>query len=219
MDFLHVSLVVKNLAKFHAFSLVAEKLYPEKFNDIKRALSKDVQYSDLNSIPNSLIWYFNASVSVITDPGRKPVEVVLVDYQLARFASPATDISYFLYMSANYDFLSKYYDQLLDIYYGTMAGILRQCDIDIQETFPRHILHDHLKEYSVLGLVEALISMKIVTAESEEAQKMLEMKHQVPNGLHEFETQNQIMFVERVNGIVKFFFERNFTLDGVIIEQ
>ncbi|XP_045498257.1 uncharacterized protein LOC123696229, partial [Colias croceus] len=187
-----------------------------ELNSVLHLINTRTPVSKYNVICHSDCWNNN---NLFKYQGENPVDVVLVDYQLARFASPVTDISYFLYMSANYDFLSKYYDQLLDIYYGTVAGILRECDIDIEETFPRHILQDHLKEYSVLGLVEALISMKIVTAESEEAQKMLEMKHQAPNDLHEYETQNQIMFVERVNGIVKFFFERNFTLDGVLIKQ
>lgn len=118
-------------------------------------------------------------------------------------------------MCTNMDFLTKYYDRLLDIYYGTCSAILRECYIDIKEIYPRQVFEEQLKDHSQFGLVEALISMKIITAECEEAQRMTESKRQTADEtkIEEYEIQNQDVFVRRVNGIVNFFFERNYSLD------
>ncbi|CAF4903798.1 unnamed protein product [Pieris macdunnoughi] len=260
IDFEHVSLVIKNLAKLHAFSFITSELHPDKFEEFKQQLNKDVQYSEIRNIPKSLIYYFNASLSVISNEkykdklrnisrhiafilnkysapatkynvichadcwhnniffkyqGNRPVDAIFVDYQLVRFASPVTDISYFIYMCTDFHFLSKYYDQLLNIYHGTCSAVLRECNIDIEDVYPRAVFDEQLKEHSQFGLVEALISMKIITAESEEAQKMTEIKRQVTNDaqIEEYEIQNQDIFVNRVNGIVNFFFERNYSLN------
>ncbi|XP_034832221.2 uncharacterized protein [Maniola hyperantus] len=147
--------------------------------------------------------------------GKRPVDVLFVDYQLVRYASPATDISYFLYMSTDQQFLSKHYDQLLDVYFGTLSAVLKQCNLNVEEIYPRSIFLRHLREYSVLGLIEALISMKIITAETEEALKMTEMKYHAEEPC-QYETQNKSLYVERVNGVVADFFKRNYSLDAIL---
>ncbi|KAF9421101.1 hypothetical protein HW555_002813 [Spodoptera exigua] len=150
--------------------------------------------------------------------GCKPVDVVFVDYQLMRFASPVTDIAYFLYMSTDGDFLDKHYDQVLDIYYGTLTAVLRHCNLDVNTVYPRNIFEKQLKEYSVLGLIEALVSMMIITAPYEDALKMTEMKYEHSEEAHEDESRDNLLFVERVNGIVNDFFKRNYSLDAILTE-
>ncbi|CAH2229393.1 jg14853 [Pararge aegeria aegeria] len=147
--------------------------------------------------------------------GKRPVDVLFVDYQLVRYASPVTDISYFLYMSADQKLLSKHYYQLLDIYFGTLTAVLRQCNLNIDDIYPRNIFLRHLRDYSVLGLLEALISLKITTAETEDALKITDMKYHAEEPC-QYETQNQSMYVERVNGVVTDFFERNYSLDAIL---
>ncbi|XP_052741503.1 uncharacterized protein LOC112055160 [Bicyclus anynana] len=121
---------------------------------------------------------------------QRPVDVLFVDFQLVRYASPATDISYFLYMATDPKTLSKHYHQLIDIYFGTLSAVLRQCDLNVEDVYPRSIFMKHLKDYSVLGLLEALISMKIITAEAEDALKMKSMKYHAEEPC-QYETQNQ----------------------------
>lgn len=145
----------------------------------------------------------------------KPVDVILFDYQLTRYASPVTDISYYLYMSTNGEFLKKHYDLIIEIYYGTLSAVLRQCDLEVDKVYPRSIFEKHLKDYSVLGLIEALVSMMIITAPYEEAIKMTEMKYEhedqeiCENG---YQIRNE--HADRVNGIVNDFFERNYSLNA-----
>ncbi|KPJ08483.1 hypothetical protein RR48_12236 [Papilio machaon] len=146
----------------------------------------------------------------------KPVDSLLVDFQLVRYASPVTDLSYFFYMSADRHFLHQHYDQLINIYYGTLSAVIRQCDLNIEEIYPKDIFYKHLREYSVYGLIEALISMKIITAEPEEAAKMVDMKYNHPNILCQYESKNRTLYIDRVNSVVDHFFQKNYSLYNVL---
>lgn len=150
--------------------------------------------------------------------GKRPVDVIFVDYQLVRYASPVTDISYFLYMCTDQEILCNHYDQLLNIYYGTLTAVLRQCNLEVRDIYPKDIFQKHLREYSVLGLIEAMISMKIITADTEEALKMTEMKYHLSeaSGFASCKTKNQAFYVERINGVVNDFFNRGYSLDALL---
>ncbi|CAH2096155.1 unnamed protein product [Euphydryas editha] len=150
--------------------------------------------------------------------GKRPVEALFVDYQLVRYASPVTDISYFLYTCMDQEILCNNYDRLLNIYYGTLSAVLRQCNLDVKHIYPKEVFQKHLKEYSVLGLIEALISMKIITADTEEALKMTEMKYHSsePPAITGCKTKNQAIYVERINGVVNDFFNRGYSIDALL---
>ncbi|XP_063383484.1 uncharacterized protein LOC134669787 [Cydia fagiglandana] len=259
----HAKLTLINMAKLHAPSFVWETYYSEEFDKIKTILSKNVQYSDLVKLPNSMKYCYDTSVNVVlnstykeklraldghilailkTPPplqystichgdcwinnilfknqGTRPVEVMFVDYQLSRYASPVSDISYFLYMSTERELLSQHYETLINVYYGTLAGVLRQCNLKIEQVYPETIFRQHLKEYSVLGLIEALVSMKIITADNDDAIKMTEMRYNQPDvenaGIDEHKFNNQNLFIERVNAIVNSFFQMDYSLTSVI---
>lgn len=64
----HVTMVMKNLAKQHALSFVWQLTYPEEFEEIKEILIKDVQYSELDKIPNSMKYYYDTSVNAVSNP-------------------------------------------------------------------------------------------------------------------------------------------------------
>ncbi|XP_047991818.1 uncharacterized protein LOC125230635 isoform X2 [Leguminivora glycinivorella] len=256
-------LTLKNMAKLHALSFVWETYYSEEFDEIKKILSKNVQYSELVKLPKSMRYCYDTSVNVVMNPmhkdklkalaghllailqtppplqysaichgdcwinnilfkvkGTRPVEVMFVDYQLSRYASPVSDISYFLYMSTDRELLSQHYETLINVYYGTLAGVLRQCNLKVEQVYPENIFRLHLKEYSVLGLIEALVSMQIITADNEDAIKMTEIRYTQPEvenaGIDEHKFSNQNIFIERVNAIVNSFFQMDYSLTSVI---
>lgn len=146
------------------------------------------------------------------------MDSILVDFQLARYASPVTDLSYFFYMSTDRKFLDEHYDRLIYMYYVTLSAILRQCNLKVEEIYPKSVFEKHLSTYAVYGLVEALISMKIITAAPEEAIKMTELRYLHPDDLCQYELENQCLYIERVNGVVDHFFARKYSLSGVLNE-
>jgi hypothetical protein len=145
------------------------------------------------------------------------VDVLFIDYQLIRYASPVTDIAYYLYMSTDQQFLTEHYERVINLYYSTLSAVLRQCNLDSKDIYPEHVFREHLEIYSVFGLIEALVSMKIITAVPEEALKMTEVKHEfTEGGFCEDEAQTCSLYVDRVNGVVKDFFSRNYSLNAVL---
>lgn len=68
MDLKHAILVMKYLAKLHAFSFIFEKTKPEEFEEIKQLCSKDVQYGDPRRQSKSIQCFYDASVNVVSDP-------------------------------------------------------------------------------------------------------------------------------------------------------
>ncbi|CAB3261497.1 unnamed protein product [Arctia plantaginis] len=183
--------------------------------NILTALYKCTQSDNYSAICHADCWNNNVGFKY---KGERPVEVIFIDYQMARIASPVTDISYFLYMSTDHDFIKKHYYHVLDVYYGTLAAVLRQCNLDVNEIYPQSIFQKHLSEYTVLGLIESLVSMMIITAENEEALRMTELKHEDTSEIFcENEKQVRPLFVERVNGIVSDFFEKNYSLHAILL--
>ncbi|CAD0201318.1 unnamed protein product [Chrysodeixis includens] len=200
-----VDLVIDPVAKKEL-----RKVAPEILNILYRC----VQANPHSTICHGDCWNNNM---IFKYKGFKPVDVIFFDYQLTRYASPVTDISYYLYMSTDGEFLRKHYSFIIEIYYGTLSAVLRQCDLDVDEIYPRSIFEKHLKDYSVLGLLEALVSMMIITAPYEEAIKMTEMKYEHEDEeIYENGYQNHNEYADRVNGIVNDFFERNYSLDALL---
>ncbi|XP_060803441.1 uncharacterized protein LOC106140731 isoform X1 [Amyelois transitella] len=199
-------------------SVVKDPMAKNKLNncaeDIYNILCKCVIPDRFSTICHADCWSNNVCFKY---NGTKPIDVILVDYQISRFASPVTDLSYFLYMSTDEELLENHYERLINLYYKTLSAVLRQCNVNVNEIYPEDIFQEHLKKYSVLGLIEALISMKIITAESEDAIEMAKMRYDIVKELAcDSESQNESLFVKRVNGVVNDFFKRGYSLDAVL---
>lgn len=88
--------------------------------------------------------------------------------------------------------------------------------MDVEDVYPEEIFQKHLEEYSVLGLIEALVSLKIITAHPEEAFKMTENKYYSAEEFPVVQVQNNPLYTERINGVVDFFFSRGYSLNAVL---
>lgn len=82
-------------------------------------------------IPNFLIR------STELDGKSIPVEAKMIDFQLARFASPAVDISFFIYSCTDEACREKYYDDLLETYYSSLCELVKDMGSNPEYLFPR----------------------------------------------------------------------------------
>lgn len=69
------------------------------------------------------------------DVSGKPAAVKLFDWQFSRYASPVTDIILFLLSCTRKHVRDKYYDELLNIYYGSLSDFLTRSVNSIYEFF------------------------------------------------------------------------------------
>ena len=97
----------------------------EKFNSYKfgEFYFKSVELCKKTDAPSSVInqgdsWAPNFLVREMT-PNRS--QVLMLDFQLARCASPVLDISFLIYSCTDKNLRDKHFDDLLEIYYKELS--------------------------------------------------------------------------------------------------
>ncbi|XP_035779550.1 uncharacterized protein LOC118459870 isoform X2 [Anopheles albimanus] len=77
--------------------------------------------------------------------------VRIIDFQLARYSSPALDISFFVYSCTSQALREAHYQELLDAYYGGLAEMMRDLGSNPDEIFPFSELQKELQQYARFG--------------------------------------------------------------------
>jgi aminoglycoside/choline kinase family phosphotransferase len=95
--------------------------------------------------PNFLLKY-EKDGDVSSDNGR------IIDFQLARYSSPALDISFFIYSCTRQDLRESHYDQLLQAYYTSAAAMIRGLGSNPDEIFPFTALQSEMKTFARFGV-------------------------------------------------------------------
>ncbi|XP_045586381.2 uncharacterized kinase-like protein D1044.1 [Procambarus clarkii] len=231
MDVAHATLVLQELARFHAASLLLKATAPEKdladrfthikvdwmnfpenvkkhFNDmfsiyilcssellhnmegyevaeqwLARHKNNSIDLIELQLARNSKFdvfchgdcWMNNVLFRYNEDGD--PVEVMLLDLQFNRVASPATDLNYFLCIGlhgndrkANWrDFLSSYYD----IFRSVMEAGGRDMPFSLEE------LHQEYRDKMEYGIIYAIFFLPFLLGEREDAPDIINMKEEV----------------------------------------
>ncbi|KAM3958718.1 uncharacterized protein ACR2FA_007238 [Aphomia sociella] len=97
----------------------------------------------------------------------KPTRVCFLDFQAVRYASPVTDIIYFLCLCTNSTFRSKHFDALKADYYNTLKSSLTVYDIDVSSVYPREDFENEMEDALQYGLIVAMVELKIVSTTAE----------------------------------------------------
>ncbi|CAH2260891.1 jg26566 [Pararge aegeria aegeria] len=90
-------------------------------------------------------------------------KICFLDFQAMRFASPVTDILYFLYICTDSKFRANYFTDLINDYHDSLKSFLDLFQIDADEVFPKNEFENDLEEMLPFGLLVALIELKLVT--------------------------------------------------------
>lgn len=67
-----------------------------------------------------------------TDQQGKPVEIQLIDWQFARYASPVTDLVLYLFCSTTKELRDEHFDDFLKIYHESLSDLLQRCVSKLQ---------------------------------------------------------------------------------------
>jgi hypothetical protein len=74
-----------------------------------------------------------------------PVKAKIIDFQLQRFASPAIDISFFIYSCTTQDIRDQYFDDLIKTYHTACTQLIKDCGSNPDFLFPFSALEVRLK--------------------------------------------------------------------------
>lgn len=108
--------------------------------------------------------------------------ITFVDWQMARYTSPAIDLSQYLFTSTDKPFRAAHLDELLNVYYTNLAHTIRATGSDPDVLFPEAELQRQLRLFGGYGAILAPIMMSIVIADVSEITNVDEMAEKMATG-------------------------------------
>ncbi|KAK5642409.1 hypothetical protein RI129_008576 [Pyrocoelia pectoralis] len=158
--------IIQTLGKkvLESFDPISENLYLERLkNSLTKVAStfsdlllveKFGQYAVINhgdaQMRNFLFKYGNSEEPSV------PTDLCLIDWQLARIASPVFDILWFIFICTGQELRNRHYKYLLHEYYGSLSTLLRQLGSDPEKLLPFDVLMSDLKQFAPFGLYGAI---------------------------------------------------------------
>lgn len=99
-------------------------------NKVKQLYAGDIAQNLYASVRDELIephgvvchadgW--NNNLMFKLDENRKPLEVRILDFQMARYGPPVLDVLYFIFSCTEKELRDQHYDSFLDIYHSSLA--------------------------------------------------------------------------------------------------
>lgn len=120
-------------------------------------------------LPNFLVRY---------DQGA-PVRAKMIDFQLARFASPALDISFFIYSCTLQTMREQHYEELIGIYHQSASDLLTALGSNADKVFPLSGLQAELKESARFGVGMGMESLPLSMQEDDEISDLNALESEV----------------------------------------
>ncbi|CAG4966309.1 unnamed protein product [Colias eurytheme] len=127
-------------------------------------------------------------------------ELCFLDFQTMRFTNPVTDLIYFIYLCTDAQFRSEYFDKLIDVYYDSFESFLSLYDIEANLIYTREELLKDVEETMVLGLLIALVELRVVAVPQEGVAK--ESQTDSDQDLSKITQEDNSMFIARINDVV-----------------
>ncbi|GBP72869.1 hypothetical protein EVAR_48853_1 [Eumeta japonica] len=145
----------------------------------------------------------------------KPVEAVMLDYQLARISSPVVDLQYMIFNCTDSETRKGNYSEWLDHYYDSLGKQLNLYDLEVHDVYPREKFDDDLHGYAKNSLALAFILASVLVREVEEVidykeggMDLADMEKDLENmSVSNMKATTAKRFKDRVHGIVKDFIE------------
>uniref|UniRef100_A0A9I3FGY1 CHK kinase-like domain-containing protein n=1 Tax=Anopheles epiroticus TaxID=199890 RepID=A0A9I3FGY1_9DIPT len=137
-----------------------------------------------------------------------PKEIVLLDWQVTRYVTPVQDLVYFIFCCTDADFRSKYYYEMIDIYYTSLSTMLAKLQHDAGELFPRAALDEQLRVFGRYGILMGMFLVPMMCTRNEElpdiealAHKMSETQ-QLDESFFKTTDSNQEAYATRMRAVV-----------------
>ncbi|KRT78402.1 phosphotransferase, partial [Oryctes borbonicus] len=158
-----------------------DKLDPEKDKKIlDKCNTRDLMDSILNLGENlneySIIsqgdcWCNNVMFQYEEETKANPIDVMLIDWQVLRSASPAYDLSYFFYTIASQESLTNL-NSHLEIYYEELSEQIRQLGSNPEILYPEDVFRNEWRRCSKYGFALAFVLLKFMLANKDEVPKL-----------------------------------------------
>ncbi|XP_065094904.1 uncharacterized protein LOC135715662 [Ochlerotatus camptorhynchus] len=142
---------------------------------------KDTMFDDLQTIlnaefaePYSILAHGDCWINNMIYSYKRgvPTGIVLLDWQICRYVSPALDLLYFIFGCTDEDFRRQHYDEMIRIYYDSLKQLLEKLGGDASRQFPYTALLRQLKVCGKFGALMAVFMIPILCIENQDLPDM-----------------------------------------------
>ncbi|EAT35122.1 AAEL012679-PA [Aedes aegypti] len=95
-------------------------------------------------------------------------EIVLLDWQMARYGSPILDLLSFLYLCGEIDLRREHFNDLIDTFYTSFAKTFRALGGQPEKSFPFEAIHEQMKLFGAQVLTMSTFAFPILSQLPEE---------------------------------------------------
>ncbi|XP_031627329.1 uncharacterized protein LOC116343426 [Contarinia nasturtii] len=100
------------------------------------------------------------------DNNGKPIDIRLIDWQIARHVSPIIDIVYFIFFCTTKELRDAHYDDFLKTYHETLSKHITKLGSDPETLFPYKLMLEHFHSLGKVGLILATVMLPIIMKDS-----------------------------------------------------
>lgn len=93
---------------------------------------------------------------LIRDVGQDQKRALMLDFQLARCASPIIDLSFLIYACTLKSFRDQYFDEILQMYHSELSSVIKLLGSDPKKLYPWDLFMKEVKEQFVFGVFASL---------------------------------------------------------------
>lgn len=133
--------------------------------------------------------------------------VCLVDWQVARYCSPAMDLQCNIFACTDKTLRDEHFTKLLETYYSSLSQIVRRLGSDPEQLFTFDDLLQEMRRCGEYGLLIGTLSARFTTAKVENIRDIDEYSDAIASGedidlFSMFDDETLAVYSKRVNDIV-----------------
>jgi Ecdysteroid kinase-like family len=121
-----------------------------------------------------------------------PDNIILLDWQISRYSSPAIDILYFFFISTDEKLRASHFNELTKIYHNSLEETLNNLEYASDKQFSFATLSKHLNKVGKYGVVTAALISSLVHTEKSD---LLEIALAAKNNNIPFNFEGQIQVI------------------------
>ncbi|KAJ3646075.1 hypothetical protein Zmor_023686 [Zophobas morio] len=160
---------------------------------------------DLKVINHGDCWMNNFLYKFEDEEKNHVSKFAILDWQLSKFTSPATDLSYFLFSSISKEDITDI-DTILKDYYRYFCEYLRSLDTKVSDEYTMEKFFSEWKKYGRYGAVFCIIPIKSLYSEKEHLPDVAEAANRGEDIIEsfKFELKDESGFKNRLRPIVEY---------------
>lgn len=107
-------------------------------------------------------------IPIFTSQNNKPEEIRFLDWQVCRYASPVTDILYFLFGCTSTEFRSEHYETLLNDYYNSLSNSIKRLGTDPELIIPYKTYKEEIQKFGNFAFLISMMTLPFFSSHIED---------------------------------------------------